>query len=99
MLQLGMIALFFRLYSKHVQLSLIRSWRAPEVCISEGQYNANIDVWAVGCIMAQLVCLQAIFRGNDNLDQLEQIFELTGVPDVATLTQMGCTESMKELLE
>lgn len=49
--------------------------------------------------MAQLVCLQAIFRGNDNLDQLEQIFELTGVPDVATLTQMGCTESMKELLE
>lgn len=73
-------------------MSLNRWWRAPEVCINEGQYGQNVDIWAVGCIMAQLVCLQSVFRGNDNLDQLDKIFYLTGTPDNETLLRMGLTQ-------
>ena len=86
------------LCSMNVQLSLIRWWRAPEVLISDGEYNEKVDIWSVGCIMAQLICLKSIFDGKDTLDQLRQISELTGIPNDATLTSMGCKPSLREII-
>ena len=86
------------LCSMNVQLSLIRWWRAPEVLISDGEYNEKVDIWSVGCIMAQLIYLQPIFNGRDTLDQLQQTFELTGIPNDATLTSMGCKPSLREII-
>lgn len=32
-----------------------RWYRAPELCLLESYYNAQIDMWSVGCIMAELI--------------------------------------------
>ena len=32
-----------------------RWYRAPEVILSTKQYTASIDVWSVGCILAELI--------------------------------------------
>lgn len=34
-----------------------RWYRAPELILLEKKYNAAIDVWSVGCILGELLCM------------------------------------------
>ncbi|KAF3322949.1 mitogen-activated protein kinase 4 [Carex littledalei] len=57
-----------------------RWYRAPEVLLCCGVYNTAIDVWSVGCILAELLGRTAIFPGTNCLSQLEMIFNVLGTP-------------------
>jgi cyclin-dependent kinase-like len=47
-----------------------------------GKYGTPIDIWAVGCIMAELSDSQPLFPGSDDIDQLSQIITAFGeLPD------------------
>ena len=59
-----------------------RWYRAPEVLLRAANYNSPIDVWACGCIMAELCTLQALFTGNSESDQLVKICTVLGAPTV-----------------
>ncbi len=74
-------------------MCLIRWWCAPETIISQDQYRDKVDIWSVGCIMAELILLRAVFRGSDYIDQLNEIFEVLGTPDTATLNEI-CTPGL-----
>ncbi|CAF1253317.1 unnamed protein product [Adineta steineri] len=69
-----------------------RWWRAPEVFIHLERYNDKLDIWSVGCIMAELILLRPIFRGTDFTDQLNKIFDIIGTPDLTTLNETYTTE-------
>ncbi|XP_014385099.1 PREDICTED: mitogen-activated protein kinase 13 [Myotis brandtii] len=62
-----------------------RWYRAPEVILSwahspdEGA-SPSVDIWSVGCIMAEMLTGKTLFKGKDYLDQLTQILKVTGVP-------------------
>uniref|UniRef100_A0A671LVV4 Mitogen-activated protein kinase 8B-like n=1 Tax=Sinocyclocheilus anshuiensis TaxID=1608454 RepID=A0A671LVV4_9TELE len=43
-----------------------RYYRAPEVILGMG-YQANVDVWSVGCIMAEMVRGSVLFPGTDRI--------------------------------
>jgi len=43
-------------------------------------YSTSIDVWSVGCIFAEMINGQPLFRGRDNADQLLQIMRHRGTP-------------------
>ena len=47
-----------------------RWYRAPEVLLRSTNYNAPIDLWAVGCIMAELYRLHPLFPGSTEIDQI-----------------------------
>lgn len=57
-----------------------RWYRAPEIILLSKKYTAPVDMFAMGCIGAELYSQTALFPGNDELDQLRRIFELTGTP-------------------
>ncbi|XP_048354329.1 mitogen-activated protein kinase 13 isoform X2 [Sphaerodactylus townsendi] len=57
-----------------------RWYRAPEVILNWMHYNQNVDVWSVGCIMAEMLTGKTLFKGKDYLDQLTQILRVTGIP-------------------
>ncbi|VCW84637.1 unnamed protein product [Gulo gulo] len=57
-----------------------RWYRAPEVILSWMHYNQTVDIWSVGCIMAEMLTGKTLFKGKDYLDQLSQILKVTGVP-------------------
>jgi hypothetical protein len=38
--------------------------------------------------MAQLIRLEAIFRGNDHIDQLNKIFDIIGTPNQDTVAEI-----------
>lgn len=44
-------------------------------------YSGLVDIWSIGCIMAELITGKVLFRGTNSVDQWEKIVELLGTPD------------------
>lgn len=52
--------------------------------------NASpVDVWSVGCILAELLGSKPFFKGRDYVDQLNQILHYLGTPSESTLARIG----------
>ena len=57
-----------------------RWYRPPECILRADNYDEKMDVWAIGCVMAELYNLGAIFPGENEFDQLNQILKILGTP-------------------
>uniref|UniRef100_A0A673NDE4 Mitogen-activated protein kinase 12b n=1 Tax=Sinocyclocheilus rhinocerous TaxID=307959 RepID=A0A673NDE4_9TELE len=57
-----------------------RWYRAPEIILNWMHYSQTVDIWSVGCIMAEMLLGRPLFKGNDHLDQLREIMKITGTP-------------------
>ena len=55
-----------------------RWYRAPEVVLSSANYSEAIDLWAVGCVFAELISREPLFRGKNHLNQVQLIQTVTG---------------------
>ncbi len=56
-----------------------RWYRAPEVMVCDA-YDEKIDIWAVGCILAELHGRKPAFRGSDSRDQVSEYLKVLGKP-------------------
>ncbi|XP_054719820.1 dual specificity tyrosine-phosphorylation-regulated kinase 2-like [Uloborus diversus] len=63
-----------------------RFYRAPEVILG-GKYGMAIDMWSLGCILAELLTGYPLLPGEDEADQLACIVELIGMPPPKLLEQ------------
>jgi mitogen-activated protein kinase 7 len=79
-----------------------RWYRAPEVMMTSGDYTAAMDMWSVGCILAEFLGGKPLFKGrtctlsvlfsNDvDLDTLNQMIGVLGTPDEETLQRVVTT--------
>ena len=57
-----------------------RYYRAPELIFGATEYTTQIDVWSIGCVIAELVLGQPIFPGDSSVDQLVEIIKILGTP-------------------
>jgi len=57
--------------------------------LSFANYTSSIDMWSVGCILAELLGGKPIFKGEDYVDQLNRILNLLGTPTEDTLRRVG----------
>lgn len=57
-----------------------RYYRAPELIFGATDYGFTIDVWSVGCVVAELILGQPIFPGDSGVDQLVEIIKVLGTP-------------------
>lgn len=65
-------------------------YRAPELLLGAKHYTSAVDMWAVGCIFAELITLKPLFQGVEvkaspnpfQLDQLDKIFKVLGHPTI-----------------
>ncbi|XP_057696587.1 serine/threonine-protein kinase MAK-like isoform X2 [Corythoichthys intestinalis] len=55
-----------------------RWYRAPEILLKFTSYSSPIDIWAVGCIMAELYTLRPLFPGNSEVDEIFKICQVLG---------------------
>ncbi|XVE92199.1 hypothetical protein REPUB_Repub01dG0076500 [Reevesia pubescens] len=56
-------------------------YRAPELLLGARQYSTAIDMWSLGCIMAELLSKEPLFNGKTEFDQLDKIFRILGTPN------------------
>ncbi|XP_042753499.1 cyclin-dependent kinase G-2 isoform X2 [Lactuca sativa] len=56
-------------------------YRAPELLLGIKEYSTAIDMWSLGCIMAELLSKQPLFNGKTEFDQLDKIFKILGTPN------------------
>lgn len=59
-----------------------RWYRAPELLLHSTNYNWTVDIWAVGCIAAELYTLKPMFPGRSEIDQIFKICQVLGNPNV-----------------
>ena len=53
-----------------------RYYRAPELIFGATDYTTAIDLWSVGCVMAELLLGQPLFPGESGVDQLVEIIKV-----------------------
>ena len=78
----------------HAELpELYQSEYVTPACIICHRIPANptcaVDVWSVGCILAELLGGRPFFKGRDYVDQLNQILHYLGTPNEETLARIG----------
>ncbi|XP_032400788.1 cyclin-dependent kinase-like 1 isoform X1 [Xiphophorus hellerii] len=55
-----------------------RWYRAPELLVGDTQYGPPVDVWAVGCVFAELLSGNPLWPGKSDVDQLYLIRKTLG---------------------
>lgn len=58
-----------------------RWYRAPECVLNMTQYDASVDVFALGWIMVELYLLKPMFWGSTSLDQLTKYIKVLGTTE------------------
>ncbi|RZF45630.1 hypothetical protein LSTR_LSTR010581 [Laodelphax striatellus] len=75
-----------------------RWYRAPEIMLNWMHYNQTVDIWSVGCIMAELITGRTLFPGTDHIQQLNLIMEILGTPR-AEFMQKISSESARNYIQ
>ena len=57
-----------------------RYFRPPELVIGAKYYTTQVDVWSIGCVIAELVLSKPIFPGKSATDQFLEIMKVLGTP-------------------
>ena len=77
-----------------------RWYRAPELLCFNESYSTAVDIWSVGCILAEMLGRHALFPGRDYLDQIKLIITCLGTPspsDLATLKNQRAAHYVQRL--
>lgn len=73
--------------------------RAPEVLLGSSHCGTGVDIWAAGCIFADIVLGHNLFSGQTNEEQMELIIKMVGVPsNIADIVKRGNPKVVKEVL-
>ncbi|KAK6747140.1 hypothetical protein RB195_000391 [Necator americanus] len=70
-----------------------RWYRAPEIMLNWMHYTQTVDIWSVGCILAELITGRTLFPGSDHIDQLTRIMNVVGTPNEEFLTKIQSEEA------
>ncbi|XP_064292379.1 mitogen-activated protein kinase p38a-like isoform X4 [Plodia interpunctella] len=75
-----------------------RWYRAPEIMLNWMHYNQTVDIWSVGCIMAELLTGRTLFPGTDHIDHLTRILFLCGNPEQETIDKIISEEARNYIM-
>jgi len=81
-------------------------YRAPELLLGSKHYTRAVDIWAIGCIFAELLTTKPLFPGkekdpkNPSLfqdDQVSKIFKILGKPTTDTWPDVASLPDWKRV--
>ncbi|KAF5356781.1 hypothetical protein D9756_006418 [Leucocoprinus leucothites] len=74
-----------------------RWYRAPEVMLTFKEYTRAIDMWSVGCVLAEMLSGKPLFPGRDYHHQLSLILDTLGTPSIDDFYAISSTRSREYL--
>lgn len=66
-----------------------RYYRAPELIFGATEYTNMVDVWSIGCVIAEMVMNEPLFSGDSSVDQLIEIIKVLGTPTKDQVLKMN----------
>merc|ERR1719436_1938064 len=57
-----------------------RYYRAPELIFGATNYTTAVDLWSIGCVLAEMLRGRPLFPGTNGVDQLVEIVKVLGAP-------------------
>lgn len=73
-----------------------RYYRAPELIFGAVNYTTAIDLWSLGCVIAELLLGQPLFPGDSGVDQLVEIIKVLGTPKQDQIRAMASNQNLTE---
>ncbi|KAI9105771.1 kinase-like domain-containing protein [Phlyctochytrium arcticum] len=70
-------------HKRMTSVVVTRWYRAPELLLGATRYGYAIDMWAIGCIFAELMLRTPFMAGDTDIGQLQIIFKALGTPTSA----------------
>lgn len=70
----------------HTEYISTRWYRPPECLLTDGYYDSKvgareqIDIWGVGCVLYEIITGDPLFKGEDEMDQINKIHDVMGTP-------------------
>ena len=62
--------------------NVVTMWyRAPELLLGAVRYSHSVDVWSVGCVLAELELGRPLFPGRTDVEQMDVICRILGTPN------------------
>jgi len=55
-----------------------RWYRAPELLVGDPAYGKEVDIWAIGCLYAEMLTGDPLFPGDSDIDQIYHITKCFG---------------------
>jgi cyclin-dependent kinase-like len=68
--------------AKYTDYVATRWYRAPELLVGDVEYGKPVDIWATGCIFAEILTGEPLFPGDTDLDQLYRIMKCLGITNL-----------------
>lgn len=66
-----------------------RYYRAPELIFGATSYTTAVDLWALGCVAAEMLLGQPLFAGESTVDQMVEIIKVLGTPSKEEVAAMN----------
>ncbi|XP_011309290.1 cyclin-dependent kinase 20 isoform X2 [Fopius arisanus] len=81
----GLARLTWEEYTRPYSQQVATRWyRAPELLYGSKLYSSSIDMWSVGCIIAEIINNSPLFPGDSDIEQLAMVLRQLGTPTVET---------------
>jgi serine/threonine protein kinase len=71
-------------------------YRAPEIMLGMQRYDSAVDMWSVGCVMAEMLLGDTPFQGDREISQLMKIFEKLGRPTQQDWPEVAMCENFHD---
>ncbi|CAI5445852.1 unnamed protein product [Caenorhabditis angaria] len=66
-----------------------RWYRSPEILLAAKRYTKGVDMWSLGCILAEMLIGRALFPGSSTINQIERIMNTISKPTRNDITSIG----------
>ncbi len=83
---------------QHTNYVSTRWYRAPEIILRSGIYDGKVDIFALGCIMAELHTGVPLLPGTSEDDMLHKLCNLIGQPPASILSRNRSLFSSNKIL-
>ena len=65
---------------KNISYICSRYYRAPELLFGAIYYGFEVDIWSLGCVIAEMMTNHALFEGSNATSMISKIIKCLGTP-------------------
>lgn len=73
---------------KNIAYICSRYYRAPELLFGATYYTQQVDIWSLGCVIAEMMTNRSLFEGSNSTSMLLKIIRALGGPSPADVAAM-----------